>query len=230
MIKYSSYRYLYPPRAEKALSYNTLSTYDNGTYIAQPKLNGDCMLLFTNGVETIVMNRHKETFSKTIKLLPSLKTLHRETLNEKSGDEKNKWMILVGEHMTKSQKNAEGKIWNDKYVIFDIIAFDGMQLIGKTFAERQELLDKLYGKEEVALTKDGAYTDKFLYATEIPGVFRVKSFRDCFSALWADLIKIEMYEGLVLKKADAKLENGASQKNNVNSQVKFRKPTKNYAY
>ena len=226
MIPYPNFRYIFPPRADNALPAESLKNYDNGTYLAQPKLNGDCMEVFTNGKETIVMDRHKKSFKKTIKMQSQLEKLHRET----DIGQKNKWMVLVGEHMTKSKKNAEGKFWNDKFVIFDIIVFDGIQLIGKTFAERQALLDKLYGTEEVALTKDGAYKDKFLYATEVEGVFRVKSFRDCFTAVWNDLIKIDMYEGLVLKRADAKLENGNTEKNNLNSQCKFRKPTKNYAY
>jgi hypothetical protein len=231
MIPYNKFRYVFPPRAENALPESSLLTYDNGTYIAQPKLNGDCMLVFTNGIETIVMDRHKKEFSKTIKMMPTLRKLHRETASEKTGDQKNKWMILVGEHMAKSKKNAEGKTWNDKFVIFDIIAYDNMQLIGKSFEERQELLDRLFGKEEIALLKSGGtYTDKFLYATEIEDVFRVKSYRECFSAVWKDLIKIDMYEGLVLKRAKAELENGSTQSNNINSQMKFRKPTKNYAY
>lgn len=226
MIPYKNFRYIFPPRPENALPFANLEEYDNGTFIAQPKLNGDCMLVFTNGIETIVMDRHKKEFSKNINMIQTLTKLHRETDN----GEKNKWMVLVGEHLIKSKKNAEGKVWNEKYVIFDIIVFDGIQLIGKTFQERQDILDRIYGKEEVALTKNGAYTDKFLYATEIEDVFRVKSYRDCFSALWTDLVKIDMYEGLVLKRADAKLENGSTQKNNTNSQMKFRKPEKNYAY
>jgi hypothetical protein len=226
MIPYPKFRYIFPPRADNALPATSLKNYDNGTYIAQPKLNGDCMEIFTNGIETIIMDRHKKDFSKNIKMRSQLEKLHRES----DVGQKNKWMVLVGEHMVKSKKNASGKVWNDKFVIFDIIVYDGVQLIGKTFAERQELLDKLFGKEEVALTKEGTYTDKFLYATEVEGVFRVKSFRDCFTPLWDDLIKIDMYEGLVLKRADAKLENGNTEKNNMNSQCKFRKPTKNYAY
>ena len=108
MIPYKYYRYIFPPRAEKALPASSLKDYDNGTFIAQPKLNGDCMLIFTNGIETVVMNRHKEAFSKSISLIPTLRTLHRETAIEKEGDQKNKWMILVGEYMSKSKKNAEG--------------------------------------------------------------------------------------------------------------------------
>jgi hypothetical protein len=39
-----------------------------------------------------------------------------------------------------------------------------------------------------------------------------------------------MLEGWVLKRRDAKLERGTREKNNVNSQLKCRKPTKNYDF
>jgi hypothetical protein len=44
------------------------------------------------------------------------------------------------------------------------------------------------------------------------------------------LIKIDMIEGLVLKRKSAKLEIGNTENNNTKSQVKFRKPTKNYKF
>jgi hypothetical protein len=39
-----------------------------------------------------------------------------------------------------------------------------------------------------------------------------------------------MYEGLVMKRKNAKLELGTNEMNNVKSQLKCRKATKNYAY
>ena len=223
MIPFKSFRYIFPPRPENALPQEELIKYDNGKYIAQPKLNGDLMMVFTNGKQTILKNRHKADF-KSIQI--TLDALYRETLD---GTE-NKWSVLIGEYMIKSKKNSEKKVWNQKFVIFDIIVFDGIQLLGKTFSERIELLDKLYGKEEIALTKTGTYHDKFLYATSIENVFRVKSFTTDFAKIWNELVEIDMYEGLVLKRADAKLENGNSPTNNSGSQLKFRKSTKNYMF
>ena len=138
-------------------------------------------------------------------------------------------MVLCGEHMVKSKEDEEGK-WNNKYVIFDIIVYNGMQLVGKTFRERIELLDALYGTEDLLLKDSGVKSLKFLYSTAIPDVYRVKTFYNCFQALWKDLVKIDMYEGLVLKRLDAQLENGISEKNNSSSQLKFRKPAKNYLF
>lgn len=228
MIIYTKYRYIYPPRAENAVDQQTLLDYDNGEYLAQPKLNGDCMEVYTNGVEVKIFNRHKKEFSKKVNIKDQFIKLHRETLG--AGKGKNKWMVLVGEFMDKGKKNEWNENFNDNFVIFDIIVYDSIQLIGKTFLERSEMLDRMFGKDDIELLQDGPRRHKFLYTTAVKGVFRVKSFRDCLGALWNDLVKIDMFEGLVLKKCSSKLENGVAQKNNMSGQVKIRKATKNYNY
>jgi hypothetical protein len=48
--------------------------------------------------------------------------------------------------------------------------------------------------------------------------------------LYNDLVEIDMIEGLVLKRKSARLEAGTSELNNVKSQIKCRKATKNYRY
>jgi len=229
-IPYNKFRYIYPPRPELALDSSNLPDYESKGYLWQPKLNGDSLLIFTNGIETHVYNRHKKNFKKEIKLESSFHKLHRETITDEKGSATNKWMVLVGEYMIKSKRNEQDLVWNNKFVIFDILVFDGFQLLGWTFRQRMELLDRLYGKDDMVLTPDGVETLKFLYTTPIEDVFRVKTFEDCIPKLWKDLIKIDMYEGLVGKRADAPLENGTTERNNTASQVKFRKPTKNYKF
>lgn len=226
-IPYNKFRYIYPPRPENALDFGRLKEYDTEEYGAQPKLNGDCTLLFTNGIESHVWNRHKEKFTKC---KVDLTKLHRETVSDVKGAQTNKWMVLVGEYMAKSKRNHLDKVWNDKFVIFDIIVYDGFQLIGTTFRERIELLDRLYGKDDMVLTPDGVDTMKFMYNTNVENAFRVKTFFNCFEPLWKDLVKIDMMEGLVLKRLDAILENGVTERNNSAGQLKFRKPTKNYQF
>ncbi len=226
MIPYNEFRYLYPPRAEKALAPNIIKSYEKRGFMAQPKLNGSCMVIFTNGIETVFMNRHREYFTKPVEISGVFKELHRQTLP----NDGNKWMVLVGEYMNKSQKNEFNEVFNHKLVLFDILAFDGVQLLGRTFQERVDLLDKLYGKDDLIMTPDGVKQNKFLYTTPVKDVYRVKTFYDCLTPLWNDLVKIGMMEGLVLKKANAKLENGTGEKNNATSQVKFRKTHKNYAH
>lgn len=57
-----------------------------------------------------------------------------------------------------------------------------------------------------------------------------KNFNHNFELLWNKITQIDIYEGWVLKKGLAKLKNGVSEKNNTDSQIKFRKSTKNYSY
>lgn len=226
MIPYNSYRYLYPPRPEKALAANLIPSYEKRGFLAQPKFNGSCMLIFTNGIQTVFMNRHKQEFTKSVDISSVFGKLHRQTLP----DDTRKWMVLVGEYMNKSQKDIDGQVFNHKLVLFDILVFDGVQLLGKTFQERVELLDRLYGKDDLIRTAEGIKQHKFMYNTPVENVYRVKTFYDCLPALWADVVQVPMLEGLVLKRADAKLENGIGEKNNTSTQVKFRKPHKNYAH
>ena len=61
-------------------------------------------------------------------------------------------------------------------------------------------------------------------------VYIVKSFYQNFKNIYEKIVQIDMYEGWVLKKKGSKLKNGLSEKNNTDTQMKFRKPTKNYSY
>jgi hypothetical protein len=48
--------------------------------------------------------------------------------------------------------------------------------------------------------------------------------------MFEELIKIDMVEGLVMKRKSGKLEIGNTENNNTKSQIKFRKATKNYKF
>ena len=228
MIPYNSFRFIFPTRPETALPSSMLPSYEGG-YLAQPKLNGDCMEVYTNGKEIIIMDRHKKVYKKVIPaLLASLRSLYRETLAD--GLVTNKWMVLVGEHMIKSQLGENGRVFNNKFVIHDILVYDGMQLLGTTFEDRRILLDKIYGQDDTELNDNGVTQYEHIYTTPAKDVYRVKTYYDCFPTLWTNLIKTGMYEGLVLKKINAPLQHGLTEKNNSGGLVKFRKPTKNYTH
>lgn len=101
------------------------------------------------------------------------------------------------------------------------MAYNGEYLIGSTFSERVELLDRIYGQLESE--KD------YLYSIS-SNVYRVKSYKKDFKSLYDSLTPIEMIEGLVMKRSNAKLEAGLTESNNIKSQLKCRKPTLNYKY
>lgn len=208
---YKNFKYMYPPRPEYVVSPDQLYKYEN-THIGQPKLNGSSCLIFIKGNEFKYYNRHGKPSVAHFKL--KIKDL--EVLNCKNDN----WNVIVGEYMNKSQTGIDGKPWNHKFVIFDILVYNGEYLLGSTFEERVKLLDDLFGT-----TSENEYLYKI---TDI--IYRVKSFRDNFSDRWNNLTNIGMFEGWVLKKPQAKLERGLTEKNNMLWQLKSRKPTLNYKF
>jgi hypothetical protein len=211
-MKYTNYRYLYPPRPKNAIIPEDLKFWDNGTLIAQPKLNGSNCVIFTNGEDFFVMNRHRQRLS-------NFKIDNSELSKIYRGE--GEWMIINGEYMNKSKSDENEKVFNHKLVIFDILAYNGDYLVGSTFSERVELLDKIYGV--VNSEKD------YLFSVT-DNIYRVKSYNDDFSNIFNKFIEVDMLEGLVMKRSNAKLEAGLTESNNIKSQIKCRKRCKSYKY
>lgn len=210
MKSYIDFQYLFPPRPEIKAPSTVISNYE-GKFIAQPKLNGSCAILFTNGEKVIMMNRHKAQFSRELLInKEELKKLHKG----------NGWIVLIGEYMNKSKKDSNGNIFNGKFVIFDILVYQDKYLIGTTFKERQELLDKLYPTQSF---------DKYISAIS-SSLFKVNNIQTNITQSWEDIIKTDMYEGFVLKNPYGTLDVGYRSNNNTGWQLKIRKPTKNYEY
>ena len=212
MAKYLNYRYIFPPRPKNAIPDTELEFWDNGSLIAQPKLNGSNCVIFTNGVKTIVMNRHNQRLSNFNISDNEIKDIYR-------GEG---WMILNGEYMNKSKSDENNQVFNHKFVIFDILGYNGDYLVGKTFEERIQLLDEIYGQVD---------SEKEYLFKVTENVYRVKSYVDNFKSLYDKLTQNnQLMEGLVLKRKSARLELGTSENNNTKSQIKCRVATKNYKY
>jgi ATP-dependent DNA ligase len=201
-------RYLYPPRPELKISPSSLIEYDNGKFLAEPKLNGSCCPISING-SVKAFNRHDETISGFRITYDEIKSVVGE------GE-----YYLIGEYMNKSKKDENNNIFNHKLVLFDILVYQGEYLLGKTFQERYDMLLKMF--KPISETK-------YLYQlTE--NIYLVKSFYNNLTEVWNEIVEIDMFEGLVLKQKISKLEPGYRELNNTKSQVKCRKPTKNYKY
>jgi hypothetical protein len=211
MAKYLNYRYIFPPRPKNAIPDTELSFWDNGSLLAQPKLNGSNCVIFTNGEKTIVMNRHNQRLTNFNISDNEIRDIYR-------GEG---WMILNGEYMNKSKSDENNQVFNHKFVIFDILGFNGDYLVGKTFEERIQLLDSIYGQVD---------SEKEYLFKVTENVYRVKSYVGDFKSLYDKLTPIDMIEGLVMKRKNARLELGTSENNNTKSQLKCRKATKNYKY
>ena len=212
MKKYITYRYVYPPRPKNAISPCDLDFWDNGSLLAQPKINGSNCVIFTNGVKIMAMNRHGQRLTNFRLSDNEVKSLYR-------GD--GGWLILNGEYMNKNKFDETDRPFNHKFIIFDILCYDGEYMVGKTFEERVQILDSLYGQRDCE--------KGYLFGIS-ENVYRVKSYLTGFGELFNQLTSIDMIEGLVLKRSNAKLEVGSSENNNTKSQIKCRKATLNYKY
>jgi ATP-dependent DNA ligase len=211
MVRFESFHYIYPPRPKNAVPVGELDFWDDGSMIGQPKLNGSNAVIFMNGKDVYVYNRHNQR-------LTNFNLSKEELLRLYSGSG---WMVINGEYLNKSKKDETGETFNHKLIIFDILVHNSNYLLGSSFQERVNLLDSLYGKND---------SDKsYLYSVG-ENVYRVKSFEKGFKEAFDTLTKIDMVEGFVMKRRNGKLEIGNTENNNSNSQIKFRKPTKNYKY
>ena len=210
-MKYNSYRYLYPPRPQNSIPPKDLGYYDNGGFIAQPKLNGSNAVIFMNGKDVYFYNRHNQRMT-------NVQLGKDELLKLYSGEG---WMVVNGEYLNKSKNDENGLVFNHKLVIFDILVHNGTYLLGTSFQDRVNLLDSLFGKNDCEKS--------YLYSVT-ENVYRVKSFTSNFKIIFEELSSIDMIEGLVCKRKSGKLEIGNTENNNTKSQIKFRKPTKNYKF
>ena len=121
-------------------------------------------------------------------------------------------------------------IFNHKFIIWDILVWKGQYLIGQTFEQRLVLLHALFGTSRAFVTGKGITMFEHLHATGVDDVLMAPSYENYFKALYDEIVHTDLYEGLILKKAAAKLELGYREKNNSSWQVKARKPTKNYQF
>ena len=211
MVRFESFHYIYPPRPKNAVPVGELDFWDDGSMIAQPKLNGSNAVIFMNGKDVYVYNRHNQR-------LTNFNLSKEELLRLYSGSG---WMVINGEYLNKSKKDETGETFNHKLIIFDILVHNSNYLLGSSFQERVNLLDSLYGKND---------SDKsYLYSVG-ENVYRVKSFEKGFKEAFDTLTKIDMVEGFVMKRRNGKLEIGNTENNNSKSQLKFRKKCNMYKY
>ena len=213
-MEYNKYNYIFPPRPDYAAPATDIQRYDNGSMLGQAKSNGSNCIIFTDGKTMHVMNRHNE-------LLTNFQIPKEEIINNLFKCDEGKWMVINGEYMNKSKNDENGKVFNHKLVLYDIIVFNSVHLLGWTNDKRVEFMHSLYGKN---------LSDRPYYYGISDNIYMNISYYGNFAELYDDFVKTDMIEGLVLKRRNAKLESGRTEKNNNKSMVKFRKPTKNYKF
>lgn len=214
-MKYDSFKYLYPPRPEHKIPQAELPKYDNGEFIGQPKYNGSAACVFTNGTDLHIYNRHKEPLFNASKDIEFRKLAKTEN-----------WYVYAGEYLNKGKMGEAGTKEKDKYVIWDCLVWDGEYLVGETLENRLALLENIYPCNRARITEQEIEIYDHLCCTEFKGIYKTPTYLNGFYELYSDIVKTDLYEGLVLKKKQSKLEYGFQPMNNQGWQIKARKATK----
>lgn len=215
---YNDFKYIYPPRPESAIDPKELNKVGEG-WIAQPKYNGCCGVLFING------HKDYKLFNRTTEELTLQKPINYTELNDTD-----KYMVLCGEYLNKNKRGEDGQPFNHKFIIWDILVWQGEYLLGSTFEDRLLILYKLFGNSRGHVTPGGVTLYNHLHTTNIENVFMAPAYNGDYKELYDEIIATDLYEGLVLKRAAGRLELGFREKNNCGWQVKARKGTKNYSF
>ncbi len=219
MLVYDKFQYIYPPRPEFKIPPGELDKYDAGEYLAQPKYNGSCCLTFTNGSDLHIYNRHKQLLSN-----PSPDINFRGLALTK------KWFVYAGEYLNKGKIGENGEKEKDKFVIWDVLVWDGAYQVGETLTDRLKMLEHIYPCQRARIKDNKLEMYKHLCCTKYNGVYKAPTYKGNFTELYNDLVKTDLYEGLVLKKVNSTLSYGFQPMNNTDWQVKARKETKLYHF
>ena len=204
-MKYDQYTYLWPTRPTNAALPATLGFWEKRGMIAQIKKNGTNNVVFVTDKEVIFKTRHNDDHKQwvpkksTIDFFASLPA----------------WTVLNTELLHNKTKDIK-----DSVFIYDVVAYNGEQLVGETFMKRQELLRGLFD------TQDETYSH---YMIE-DGIWLAKNYDKDFSDLYQKTLLHDEDEGLVLKKPKAKLKQCVSANSNSSWMIKCRKPHKNYSF
>lgn len=220
-MKYTEYKYIYCPRPTNKISPDQIEKYDNGEYVSEVKYDGSAVTVFLNDDGFVkVMNRHNEPITN-----PFMDEIDWAGMYSGKG-----FMVLCGELLNKNKLGEHGIPLNKKFVIWDILVYNGDYLVGATHAERLRKLEILFPTQRMQVTAVGIEEYKHVCFTSVKGVFKKAVYTTNFTELYNDLITTGLYEGLVIKRLDAKLQFGFVEKNNFSSSVKCRKQTKNYSF
>ena len=219
MIPYLNFNYIYPPRPEFKIPPKDLHTFDNGEYVVQPKYNGTCCIVFTNGTDLYVYNRHKQPLS-----------WYSNDIDFRGLAHSDQWYVYTGEYLNKGKLGENGTKEKDKFIIWDILVWADQYLVGDDLMTRLKLLEETYPSERGRITRDGLEYYEHLCLTNLNNIYKAPTYMNGFSKLYQDIVKVDMYEGLVIKKIDSKLAFGFQELNNHDWQVKCRKETKVYKF
>lgn len=205
MPQYNNFKYIYPQLAKKRISLSRLDNYDNGEYVIHPNYEGLPCVVFTNGFELMVYDQRGKIF-KNISNSIDFRKLARSR----------NWYVYAGTYCSKPRMldTAGGQIFQaDRFIITDILVWDGEYLLGSTLVERMALLNQAFSFHATLIADCYMECFKYLYCTEITGIMRAKVYAGNFENLFHQ-INLAGYNGIVLRKKESELLDSMRSRNN----------------
>lgn len=205
---YDTYRYLYPARpGGKPIAPMSIPLMEKLGYWAQKKKNGTCTAIFANSEEVIFKQRREDQDHRAW----TPKDAHFEFFKSLGP----KWNVFNAELL-----HSKGPEIKDELFIFDIIVYQGEYLVGKTFAERMEILSGMFK----AKWKDEG--DKYRVHKHVTVA---KTYSGGFKGMFNNLGPLD--EGLVFKLPGGKLQPCVGENSNSSTMQKCRHPkAKTYSF
>jgi len=214
MLYGPGFLYLWPPRPETAIApmspqFQTMKSRPN--FIAQLKMNGQRnVLYFSPDGDIQWWNRHgghHQNYTPPTWLEEEIRSVVQF---------RGKWIVIDGELLHNKDKTIKNHLY-----WWDILVLDNDYLVGKTLAERQEMLSGTLRPP----------------VSETTGVFRLSEhisvarniLPEMYDEMWQQT-EVSYIEGFVFKHLNAKLMPCVGKKNNSSWQVRCRKTHKGYAF
>lgn len=189
---YTGYEPLWAPRPEVKEPPYRAGWYEQRGYWAQKKRNGICTLVHSCSTDVIFKTRHLDEEDGNHTAWTPL-PVHRDFFRSLGS----KWNVFHAELMHGKAKGTRHELY-----IHDILVADGVHLIGKTFAERQDILHQLFG---VDFTDDEMIGNLSADCQRVhEHVVIARNYESKFADIIAHHLRPED-EGLVFKRPSAKL-------------------------
>ncbi len=139
-MNYNAYTYIEPPRAETTVRPALIGVYESLKWFAQFKKNGTNSVIFVppKGQKPFAKTRHpKDPDHKVWQFsddsIASFETVQRLTPG-------NGWSVFNAELL-----HSKGNGIRDTNYVHDVLVYDGVYLVGKTYTERYRMLIKIFG-------------------------------------------------------------------------------------
>jgi len=204
--EYNAYTYLSPPRAESAVMAASLRFYETRGWLAQVKKNGTNSVIFVPPVgKPFAKTRHEKDPEHKLWAFTDDSIKVFEAARTKG------WSVFNAELL-----HSKGNGIYDTNYIHDVLVYDGQYLLGKSYIERYQLLQKIFKVRKKTQSQSHYIIDN--------NTWLAKNHAIGFKVLFNRLTNED--EGLVLKNPNGIL----SIRNNAEWTVKCRLPHKNFGF